>query len=93
MPGNSMNVINYNRSQLQQRDKFINRLGGYSSDKKTEYNLPTATPKQLSDLRKRLKEEQKVRMLKVVLLTLILFVMLLFVFAYAADGIAHILTY
>jgi len=47
MPSNSMNVINFNRNQLPQRDKFANRLGGYNSSKKTEYNLPKATTKQL----------------------------------------------
>lgn len=73
MPSNSMNVINFNRKQLRQRDKFINRLGGYNPDKKTEYNLPTATTKQLKIIRKRLQEERKVRMIKVVVLTVILF--------------------
>lgn len=93
MPGNSMNVINYNRSLLSQRDKFVNRLGGYNTDKKTEYNLPKATPKQLSDIRKRLKEERKTRMLKVILFTVILFLGLVYLFAYSADGITQLLTY
>jgi hypothetical protein len=93
MPSNSMLVINFNRKQLSQRNKFANRLGGYNADQKTEYNLPKATPKQLSDIRKRLKEERKTRMLKVILFTVILFLGLVFLFTYAADGIAQLLTY
>ncbi|WP_178983510.1 hypothetical protein [Winogradskyella helgolandensis] len=92
MPSNSMNVINYNRRQLPQRDKFKNVLGGYNPNRKTEYNLPKATTKQLKMIRKRLKEEQKVRMLKVILLTVILFFILLGVLAYSTDGIIELIS-
>lgn len=93
MPANSMNVINFNRKQLPQRDKFINRLGGYNADKKTEYNLPKATAKQLKEIGKRLKEERKIRMIKIVLLTVILFIGLVYVWVYVADGMVQFVTY
>ncbi|MBU2927549.1 hypothetical protein [Winogradskyella psychrotolerans] len=92
MPSNSMNVINYNRRQLPQRDKFKNVLGGYDPNLKTEYNLPKATTKQLKAIRKRLKEERDVRMLKVILLTVILFFVLLGVFIYATDYIIALIS-
>ena len=89
----AMNIaIKNNRKLLSQRDRFKNRLGGYNVDKKTEYNLPNATTKQLKDIKKRLKEERKIRMLKVIILTVILFFGLLCVFAYSADGITELLT-
>ncbi len=72
MPANSMNVINFNRKQLPQRDRFVNRLGGYGKNKKTEYNLPKATPKQLRDIRKKLKKENQLLWIKVIGLTLII---------------------
>jgi hypothetical protein len=93
MPSNSMTVINYNRNLLPQRDKFKNRLGGYDPNKKTAYNLPKATKKQLKDIRERLKEERKVRMLKVFTLSLILFLGLVYIFIYSADGIVELLSY
>lgn len=93
MPSNSMNVINFNRKQLPQRDKFVNRLGGYNAEKKTEYNLPKATAKQLKEIGKRLKEEHKLRMLKIALLTVILFIGLVCVWIYAADGMVQFVTY
>ncbi len=92
MSANSMSVINNNRKLLPQRDMFKNRLGGYGAEKKTQYNLPKATTKQLKEIRKRLKEDRKTRMQKVVLLTIILFFGLMCVFAYSADGIVELLT-
>ena len=93
MPSNSMNVINYNRSQLPQRDRFKNVLGGYKSDRKTEYNLPKATTKQLKAIGRRLREERKVRMLKVIVLTCVLLVFFCCVLAYLTDGIVELLNY
>ncbi|WP_418638269.1 hypothetical protein [Winogradskyella sp.] len=85
MSSNSMNVINYNRNQLPKREKFKNLLGGYKRSRKTEYNLPKASTKQLKEIGKRLKEERKVRMLKVILFTIILSVFLLIGFTYLTD--------
>ncbi|REE27413.1 hypothetical protein DFQ09_101244 [Winogradskyella pacifica] len=92
MPSNSMNVINYNRSQLPQRDKFKNVLGGYKSDRKTEYNLPKATTKQLKEMGKRLREERKVRMLKVIVLTFVLLLVFYCVLVYSMDGMIELLS-
>lgn len=51
-----MNVsVKNNLNLLPKRDKFKNRLGGYNPNKKTEYNLPKATSKQLRDIRKKCK--------------------------------------
>lgn len=89
----AMNIaIKNNRKLLPQRDRLKNRLSGFSTEKKTQYNLPKATAKQLKAIRKRLKEERKIRMMKVTLLTIILFFGLICVFAYSADGIVELLT-
>lgn len=89
----AMNIaIKNNRKLLPQRDRLKNRLSGFSAEKKTQYNLPKATAKQLKAIRKRLKEERKIRMMKVTLLTIILFFGLICVFAYSADGIVELLT-
>lgn len=93
MPSNSMTVINYNRNQLQKRDKFKHTLGGYDPDKKTVYNLPNATTKQLKEIRKRLKVEHNLRMTKVVILTLILSLVLVLIFGYMAQGAIGLITY
>ena len=77
MSSNSIHVINFNRNQLSKREKFKYTLGGYKEGKTTEYNLPKATVKQLKRIRKRLIEERKIRMFKVVVVTLILFLTLL----------------
>lgn len=92
MPSYSMNVINYNRSQLQQRDRFKNVLGGYSLDRKTEYNLPKATTKQLKEIGIRLREERKMRMLKVIVLTCILLLVFYCVLVYSMDGMIELLS-
>lgn len=94
MSAHAMNIsINNNRKLPSQRDRFKNRLGGYNPNIRTEYNLPKATTKQLNTIRKRLNEERKIRMLKVVTLTVILFFGLICVFVYAADGIVALLTF
>tara|TARA_Y100000815_G_scaffold106518_1_gene95305 strand:+ start:1492 stop:1773 length:282 start_codon:yes stop_codon:yes gene_type:complete len=93
MSSNSMQVINFNRNQLSQREKFKYTLGGYKEGKTTEYNLPKATVKQLKSIRKRLVEERKIRMFKVILVTAIIFLMLLWVFLFSADGFVQLLTY
>jgi hypothetical protein len=93
MPGNSMHIINFNKAQLPKRYKFKKTLGGYSKNKKIEFELPKATNKQLRDIAKRLKEEHQLRMVKVIVLTIILFIGLVAVFIYAEDGLANLFTY
>lgn len=88
-----MDIINFNKAQLPQRYKFKNTLGGYGKNKKTEFEFPKATNKQLRDIAKRLKEEHQLRMIKVIVLTIILFIGLVAVFVYAEDGLANLFTY
>ncbi|WP_225035044.1 hypothetical protein [Winogradskyella sp. SM1960] len=92
MPSNSMNVINFNRNQLSKRDRLKHVLGGYNPNRKTEYNLPKATTKQLKTIAKRLKEERKYRMLKVILVTIILSLILVAVLLYSLDGIVGLVS-
>jgi len=72
MPSNSMNVINFNRKQLPQRDKFVNILGGYDKNRKPEYDLPKATPKQLRVIRNKLKKENQILWIKIIGSTVII---------------------
>lgn len=78
-------VIKNNRKLLNQRDRFKNRLGGYNSSKKTEYNLPKATNKQLRAIKKRMETERKVWWVKVVILTFILFIILISFLVYSSE--------
>jgi len=66
--------INNNRQLLNKRGRFKNRLGGYASEHKTEYNLPNATTKQLKSIRKRVKVEQQNRKFLAIVITTVLFV-------------------
>lgn len=94
MSASAMNTsVRNNLNLLSKRDRLKNRLGGFNREEKTEYNLPKASTKQLNEIRKRLQEERKVRMLKVIILTVILFVGLVFVFLHSAKGITELLTY
>ncbi|WP_179336923.1 hypothetical protein [Winogradskyella ludwigii] len=88
MSAGAMNIsVRNNLNLLSKRVRLRHRLGGYNPDVKTEYNLPKATTKQLKAIAKRLKQERKVRMLKVILCTAVAFVLLLCVFIYSVGGI------
>jgi hypothetical protein len=77
MHGNSMNVsVKNNLKLLRKRDKFKYVPRGYNSNKKTEYNLPKATLKQLRDIRKKMQQERKVWWVKGIALTIIIFFVL-----------------
>ncbi|MFP4845231.1 hypothetical protein [Winogradskyella sp. PE311] len=76
MPSNSINIINYNRKQLAQRDKFVNRLGGYGKNRKPEYNFPKASPKQLRDIRQKLKKENQLLWIKIIGLSIVIIIAL-----------------
>ncbi|MBT8244637.1 MAG: hypothetical protein HKP48_07490 [Winogradskyella sp.] len=90
----SMNtVIENNRKLLPKRDKFKNRLGGYNSNKKTEYNLPKATSKQLRDIKKRMLQERKIWWIKVIVLTVILFLGLLLAVFTNFENVSYYLQY
>ena len=94
MTGNSMMTsVRNNLNLLSKRDKLKNRLGGYNAEKKTEYDLPKASSKELGIIAKRLQEDHKTRMLKVIIITIILFLGLVYVFLSSTDGIIELLTY
>ncbi|MBV7269217.1 hypothetical protein, partial [Winogradskyella luteola] len=87
MTANSMiTSIRNNLNLLSKRNRLKNKLGGFNSEKKVEYNFPKATKKQLNDIAKQLKEEHRIRMLKVVIVTFILFLGLVVGFLYSTDG-------
>ncbi len=78
MSASAMNtVINNNRKLLTKRDRLKNTLSGYKRPLKVEYTWPKTSTKQLHSIRRRLKEERQIRMLKVVTLTLLLCVLML----------------
>ncbi len=94
MAASSMIIsIRNNLNLLSKRNRLKNRLGGFNLEKKVEYNLPKATEKQLNAIANQLKEEHRIRMLKVVILTIILFLGLVVGFLYSTDGIVELLSY
>jgi uncharacterized protein (DUF2461 family) len=89
----AMNIsIRNNKLLLSKREKFKRVPGGYKNHK-TEYDLPKATQKDLRDLRKRLKEEHRIRLFVTSLLTLIVFVVLITILNYFSDEIRYYLWY
>ncbi|WP_439151421.1 hypothetical protein [Winogradskyella sp.] len=88
----AMNItIKNNNIMRSKREKFKRTLGGYGKGSKTEYNLPKASAKQLKDIAKRLKEEQQLRMIKVIVVTVILFLGVIILFAYSAEVLREFL--
>ena len=85
--------IKNNLSLLPKRDRLRYRLGGYNLNKKTEYNLPKATTKQIKAIAKRTKEEHNIRMAKVIVVTIIIFFLLSIVFYNLQDGILKLLSF
>ena len=59
---------------LDKSKRFRKSLGGYGKNRKVEYNLPEATPKQLRDIREKLKKENQLLWIKVIGLTLIVLI-------------------
>ena len=63
----AMNIAIKNNSLMRlKRTKFKKTLGGYGKNRKTEYNLPKATPKQLAAIRQKLKKENHLLWIKVI---------------------------
>jgi len=69
-------ILKNNERMLGKRIKFKKTFGGYGKNRKTEYNLPKATPKQLRDIRKKLKKENQLLWIKVVGLSTIIIITL-----------------
>lgn len=85
--------IKNNLNLLSKREKLRNTLSSYSKANKTEYNLPKASKKQLSNIAKQMREEYRVRMAKIVVVTIILFFVLVGIFLASRGGIIELLTY
>ena len=58
-----------NKIKLDKSKRFRKTLGGYNKKKKVEYNLPTATPEQLENIRARIKKDNRLLWLKVVIVS------------------------
>ncbi len=94
MSGGYMSTsIKNNLSLLSKRKKLRNTLGSKKHTRKTEYNLPKASNKELSIIARRMREEHKLRMAKVIVVTAILFFILAAVFLASRGGIVELLTY
>ena len=93
--GESMiSTLNSNKNiMLDKSKRFKKTLGGYNPEAKTEYNFPKTSAKQLRNISKRLQEEHRLRMYKVVFVTLIIFLAIVCAFLYASDGVIELLTY
>ncbi|WP_138433336.1 hypothetical protein [Winogradskyella algicola] len=94
MSGGYMSTsIKNNLSLLSKREKLKNTLGSKKNTRKTEYNLPKASNKELSIIARRMQEEHRLRMAKVMVVTAILFFILVAVFLASRGGIVELLTY
>jgi len=64
----AMNIAikNNNLMRRTKRVKFKKTLGGYGKNRKTEYDLPKATSKQLRDIRHKLKKEHQLLWIKII---------------------------
>jgi len=69
-------ILRNNQRMLGKRTKFKKILGGYGKNRKTEYNLPKATSKQLRDIRKKMKKENQLFWIKVIGLSTIIIITL-----------------
>jgi hypothetical protein len=77
-------ILKNNEKMRSKRAKFKNTLGGNSSESKTEYNLPEATPEMLKKLRERLQKEQRQQALKQgILMGISLIIIVVFLVKYA----------
>lgn len=61
---------------LDKSRRFRKTLGGYGKNRKTEYNLPKATPQQLRAIRQKIKKENQILWLKVIGLFIVIIVTL-----------------
>jgi|TARA_R100001369_G_scaffold31211_5_gene55393 hypothetical protein len=77
-PGESMiSALKSNKSvMLDKSRRFRKTLGGYGKNRKTEYNLPKATPQQLRAIRQKIKKENQILWLKVIGLFIVIIVTL-----------------
>ncbi|MTE26577.1 hypothetical protein [Winogradskyella ouciana] len=69
-------TLKNNEKMRSKRKKFKRTLGGYNTNRKTEYNLPNATPEQLIEIRQRLKKENKILWIKVIVFSSVIIIAL-----------------
>ena len=75
MHGNSMNVsIKNNLNLLSKRNRLKCVPSGFKKDKRTEYDLPKASSKQLRNIKKRMQTERQLWWIYTLLLTVLVFI-------------------
>lgn len=79
--GESMiSAVKSNKSiMLDKSKRFRKTLGGYNKNRKIEYDLPKATPKQLGTIRKKQKKENQLLWIKVIGLSTIIIIALVWI--------------
>ncbi|WP_299111214.1 hypothetical protein [uncultured Winogradskyella sp.] len=79
--GESMiSTIKSNKNiMLDKSKRFRKTLGGYNKNRKIEYNLPNATPEQLTEIRQRLKKENEALWIKATVLSILIIIVLAWV--------------
>ena len=65
---------------LDKSKRFRKTLGGYDKKRKMEFDYPKATPKQLRDIREKLKKENQILWVKIIGSTAIIIIGLVWVF-------------
>ncbi|EDP71498.1 hypothetical protein FBALC1_03402 [Flavobacteriales bacterium ALC-1] len=73
-------ILKNNERMMGKRTKFKKTLGGYGKNRKTEYNFPKATPKQLREIRQKLKKENQILWIKILGITVIIIISLVWMF-------------
>ncbi|BAO76229.1 hypothetical protein [Winogradskyella sp. PG-2] len=64
--GSMASTLKSNKAiMLDKSKRFKKTLGGYGKNRKIEYDLPKATPKQLKSIRERLKKENQIVWIKI----------------------------
>ena len=65
---------------LNKSNRFRKTLGGYGRAKKTEYNLPKATPEMLEAIRIKMKRENRMQWIKIIVSSIVIISILVWVF-------------
>ncbi|WP_369997386.1 hypothetical protein [Winogradskyella sp.] len=79
--GESMaSALKSNKSiKIDKSKRFRKTPGGYAKNRKVKYELPKATPEQLQEIKTRIKRENKIMWIKVVLLSTVIIIALVWV--------------
>lgn len=81
--GESMrSVLKSNKSiMLDKSKRFKKTLGGYDKNRKMEFDLPKATPKQLREIRQRIKKDNQILWVKILGVSVIIISLVWMLFA------------